>query len=243
MKIDRIIEAYIESKRNAWSPTTLKSEKARLSNFFLKTSNKTWVSSEDAWKSLVNLAPYSRVTTWTRLVDFYDWTLENDLAETKAPNPYKRWRRENQRLFKNTYQRQVPEVSFDQARSLVDSITDESIRNRAKLLLYGGLRYFECDSFSDSHVIGKGSKRRAVFVKPSGPIYSGPYKAFWSALREVGLKPHMLRKLFATECHRNGLDHFDLCEVMGWASIETARSYVAPKKKEELARIIEGVVR
>lgn len=231
------ISRYIESKKNSWSETTKKSESARLRVLvgFMH------LSPELLYEQLKKNKPYTIKTTWTRLVNFYDWMIENEGAS--SPNPYKRWKKQNSKVFRHVYQRKTPEISFAQAKILVEAISDQTIRNKAKLLLLSGLRYAECNSITGNVVIGKGGKHREIYnsLPPGSPIFKGPYWKFWEALKVVGLKPHTLRKCFATHLVNSGLNGFDLCEIMGWESLETAKCYVAPKQKEELRKRINEI--
>ncbi len=246
----QLITEYVDSKKHAWSPNTTKSEISRLLSLFRDFNEQDRdrflngkSKAETFWEFLLkSQAPYSRQTTWSRLVDFYDWLIEADHAE--APNPYKRWKKENARAFKYVYRAKTPSITFKEAAERIQTIKNVGIRNKAKLLLYSGLRYAECDSISGSEVTGKGNKVRDVFLPTiSGEVFSGSYWAFWNALRQIELTPHLLRKLFATQLVKTGLNNFDLCTVMGWNDLRTARFYVAPQKKAELKGLIDRMRR
>lgn len=216
-----LIDMYIEDKKLAWSPTTLRSEAARLNaNAGLLT-----LKPEEAWAALESLKPYTRVTTWTRICQFVDWaTAGGHLA---GPNQFSLFRTKNARLFKHAYQQQIPMITFSEALQTIKTIADGSVQRRSLLLLYTGLRYHELDLVSAGKVKGKGGRVRDVFVPDiPGPDYTGTYHAFWKALASVGLKPHTLRKLALTRLVELGADTFELCEIAGWASIQTASSYI-----------------
>lgn len=229
-----LIDSYIKDHELAWSQTTIKSERARLiqvADFLNKNPDYLW----DCLNKR-GIKPYSRVTIWTRVCNFWDWGIEHKHFE--GSNPYKAWRQINARLFKNAYQRKTPEISLKDAEKRIAQINDSAIKLKAFELLRSGLRFTESLSPDSDVVIGKGGKKRTIYV--SQTKYSGGYIKFWRELKKVGLKPHMLRKIKATDLLRKGMDQVTLCEVMGWSSFETARSYLAPLKKEEIKKFFES---
>ena len=90
----------------------------------------------------------------------------------------------------------------------------------------------------DGEIRGKGSKVRKVFGTDTCKHDQAgvTYSQFYRALKKVDLKPHDLRKVFLTEAVAQGATHFELCKLAGWASINTASSYIGVKDKtlEEL---------
>lgn len=216
-----LIMAYIEDKKLAWSPTTLKSEAARLASH----AGLLLSSPEEAWAALASLKPYTRVTTWTRMCQFVDWAI--GAGHLAGPNQFSIFRSRNARLFKHSYNPALPAITFDGAKKSLENIADAAIQRRALLLLYSGLRYHELDLVTNGAVRGKGGRVRQVYVPDiPGPEYNGTYHAFWRALASVGLKPHTLRKLALTRLVELGANEFELREIAGWASIQTASSYI-----------------
>lgn len=229
-----LLEEYFTSKKYAWSPSTFKSERYRL----LTISPLIDGIPERLWESLKDKAPYSRLTTWVRACDYYDWLLEEGHKE--GINPYRKFKKRNRRLFKNAYKRKTPKITYQEAIKRIQTISDNAVREKAMELLTNGFRYTESFFQDQDGVTGKGNKWRRTFKECEGKSsdYKESYTKFYRALRKIGLRPHDLRKLFATECYRKGLSEVDLCEVMGWSSFETARSYIAAKKEEDIKRII-----
>lgn len=226
------IQKYIESKKLAWAPTTLRSEAHRLNGVA------AYLNSEPnaLWDALAVQKPYSRLTAWTRVVDYYEWLREEGLVND---NPYKAFKKKNARLFKHVYQPKTPNLSFAEAEKKL-SLLDPVHGAKALQLLHGGLRYTESLTLKNGEVVGKGSKRRKVFVNAQ-PNYQYSYRSFLRALNGVGLTPHMLRKICATTLAQKGLKEADLCEVMGWSSFNTAKAYIAPLKQDALAAVFKSI--
>lgn len=233
--IDALIDGYLKSKTNAWASSTSDSERHRLAAVAHALDGKP----ETLLKATQALKAYSRVTTWTRVVDFYEWCLEN--GHVSGSNVYRTYRKRNARMFKNAYTTKTPEISFDEARARIERLADESIRIRALDILSSGLRWSESEQSGD-YVCGKGGKRRRVYRQVTGAERSlVNYQAFRRALASIGIKPHDLRKLAATELARRGLNEADLCKVMGWESFTTAKAYIAPVEEDRLGSLVRGL--
>lgn len=232
-----LIANYIEDKKLAWSETTLKTEAARLASH----ARLLPLAPEEAWAALQSLKPYTRVTTWTRMCQFVDWAIAN--GHLVGPNQFVLFREKNARLFKNAYVKKPADISFSEAIQRISQITKSASKRLALELLYSGLRFSERSTLSaDGFVIGKGNKKRKVYVPPiEGPEFTGTHHEFWRDLQPVGLTPHMLRKIAMTRLAELGADGFELCEVAGWASIQTAMSYVRATKTKQLMEKMQNV--
>ncbi len=241
MDTKELIKLYLESKQMSWAPSTQRSEALRLGAYADVIDG----NARRLWKATTALKPYSRVTLWTRVTSFYQWCIDRGLV--KSGNSYRLFREEHERLFKNAYERKTPEISFEEAQARIETIEDEVVRSKALQLLTGGLRWSESNTIRDSHVTGKGGRRRRVYcAQDSGPSNqtAARYHTVLRALRELGLRPHDLRKLFATRLARQeGIQEADLMEVMGWKTIQTATSYLAPMRQDMLADAIRKMVK
>lgn len=235
-----MIKAYLESKKNSWSETTLRSEASRLSAVGHLLNGNPQILLDH----LATQKPYTRLTTWTRVTAYWAWLVQEGLEP--GPNPYEKFRRDNARLFKNSYQRKDVPLTYEQAKEAIGKIEDEAIRCRALQILYTGLRVSEATQPIDkenSVIVGKGSKLRPVYgPKVEGKNYEGSYSTFRRALKQVGLRPHDLRKLFATKLVEAGFREADLLKIMGWSSIMTAQYYLQPKKDEDIREVLAKVL-
>jgi hypothetical protein len=221
-----LIAEYLKDMELAWSPATLRSERYRLA----AVADLLDGDARKLWDSIQGQKPYSRVTTWTRVTAFYQWCLDN--GRIQRSNPYAQFRAKNGRLFKNQYQRHVPDVVWADALRRIDSIPDSAVREKANELVRTGMRYTESFSLENGSVTGKGGKVRAVFL-PDGSrstSYRGSYATFWRKLARAGLKPHDLRKLYLNRAVELGANPFELMALAGWSHLNTAQSYVEANK-------------
>lgn len=233
MKMNQMIDAYLESKTKAWSEATRKSERYRL-NAVADVLNG---DPDRLWNRLEKeLAPYSRVTTWTRVVDFWDWALSR--GHVKGVNRYREWRKENALQFKNAYRPKLPRIDYNEALKRINQIGRMESRVKAMQLLRGGLRFTESFTVDEGEVTGKGGKRRKVYVGPADLEVS--YWTFLRDLKEVGLTPHQLRKIMLSRAAQKGASVFELQELAGWSQPNTAMSYIKAND-ERIKRLVESI--
>lgn len=237
-----VIDQYIVDHKYAWAETSQKSERARLNTV------STWLilghSPEEIYqKASVTMKPYAITTLFIRLSHFYGWLIERGLRT--GPNIFKDFKRKNALLFKGAYKREEINISYEEAFQLISTIKNETDRNFAFCLLRSGCRVSELQTLNNGRVQAKGKKVRRVFGlahQSSGSLYND-IQSLRKSLRSVGLKPHTLRKLFATALAQRGAGPEDLCQVMGWNSIETAYLYLQPKKDDELNKLVQDATR
>lgn len=213
---------YIKDKAGLWSPASIRSESVRLNPILHLLDG----DAPKLWAALESYGAYTRTTLWTRVAAFYKWCIENGKLE--GPNPYQVFRDKNARSFRNTYTRRPCKQSFDEISKKIDTIEDVAIRNKCRQLLEGGLRWAESFTLEDGFVVGKGNKRREVFV----PTINGPmadkdqYSAVLRELKKFGLTPHKLRHARMTDIVNKGASVFELKKIAGWSNIAVAESYV-----------------
>lgn len=226
------INKYIESKALAWSPSTMKSERARL-GAVVEVLSKVGLDPAALYEELVKThKPYTIKTLFTRLSN-----LELEVFGTAK---FKTFKSTHARLFRNAYKKERVQLTMSDAVARINQLKDPAIKAKAFELLYSGMRYTESTTLKDGTVVGKGGKVRTVFVPITNHDmrYTGTYMAFWRALKAVGLKPHTLRKLRATNLIEQGASLPDLMEIMGWSSVQTASIYLQPKRQEELKTLM-----
>lgn len=234
-----LIAKYIDSKQMAWEKSTLRSEAARL------TANQQGltVGPEAYFKILQQekkLKPYTIKTIFIRLSDFQQWLLANGQTSDLS---FRNFLKTNKKLFKGAYTKEVIGVTYEEARRRVQGIKDEALRLKAEQLLLSGARWEESSTLDhNQRVLGKGRKARRLF-NVNRVEWQGSYKKFLRELkRETGLKPHSLRKLFATHLVNNGVKEADLMKIMGWSSMASASSYLQSKRDDELQELLGRLI-
>jgi integrase len=152
---------------------------------------------------------------------------------------YSQFMTSNVNLFKHVYQTKQVEYTFEQARERINLIKHPEVRKVANLMLSTGMRIHEALKYDGSgQVIGKGAKPRPIFSKEmtDGSVNEQLVRRH---CKQVGINPHALRKLAATQLAKSGLSEIDLLYTMGWSNIQTATKYLQPSKQEELASKVQ----
>lgn len=232
------IEKYIQSKKLAWSDSTLRSERGRL-NSVLKGCEK-FPPPRNLYSQLKKrYKEYTIRTIFIRLGEFYSF-LHKDV-----PNPYKSFLKENARLFKYVYKKKEVKKTFDEVRKEIAQFPKD-IQPLALSLLNSGIRISELVTYEHKTqtVVGKGGKRRKVYgVQKRGEVTPYKIKKLRKELKRLSLTPHDLRRICATKLYNSGeVDPVTLQKVFGWESFETAARYIQAANEEGLKRTIEGIV-
>lgn len=223
------VNSYIQSKQGSWSAASTASESSRLHSMLAHLSE---VEGELLYTALIDkgLKPYTIKTCFVRAGEF--------LAFVGAKtNPYKRMLAVEAKRFSNSYIPERISLTFADAKVKIEQIAILEHRQLATFILHSGLRATEALKYDGSGwVMGKGARMRRVFNSELAPKLAEAvsYTAFYSSLKAVGLKPHTLRKLAATELAKNGFREADLLHVMGWKSMQTASIYLQPTNDEAL---------
>jgi integrase len=238
--MEQLIKRYIEAHRLAWSETTAKSEASRLSSI------QGWIK-EDPALAFETLSkkykPYTLKTTFIRISKFLDWAIENGLYQ--GPNNYSKFLKTHRNKLKHAYEKEQLNVTFQEARTLLANIKSDEVRRKAEQMLTSGLRISEAFGGlqDDGTVKGKGSKVRPYFGRHSEDSTRSISKTqFRRELKKAGLKPHTLRKLFATQLVNSGMPLQDVMRVMGWSSVETAKSYLQCQKDDAIMNEVQRIV-
>ena len=219
-----LIKKFVESKcPGAWAPTTARSATHRLNG----VANLLNGEPETLWKGVQDQRPYSRVTTFANVIVFWDWLIRQGHQE--GVNPYRVWRDENPRHFKNKYQSKHPAIGYVAAERLILKIKCTETKERALQLLYSGMRVSEPETLDENGmVVGKGNKPRKVHVGPyDRSQHKEHYRTFLRKLKDAtNLTPHDLRKIMATNLAEQGANPFQMCQIFGWSDPKTAMRYI-----------------
>ncbi len=230
-----LIHQYITYHKNAWSVSSLRSEKARLQAVLpvLQQSEDPQFVYDTVSKTK---KPYAVKTLFVRLGHFYDWLIDQGY---RKDNQFRQFTKQNANLFKQAYSRRTVDVTFEEAKEKIETIDDEEVRDACIALLTSGLRITELGKVTDGFVVGKRGKKRRVFTERRAVAAH----RIRYALKKLGLKPHDLRKLFATRLAESDISPQDLCQIMGWNSFQTAYYYLQSSNEERLKEIVSGSLR
>lgn len=230
---------YLQDNSLRLAETTLKSRKAHLEMLYPIALH----FDEDASKVFDHLVgkvkAYTLKTYFVSLSNFYEWGIKNGF---KQENPWKKEVSRRGQFFKHAYQPKKINVTYEEAAEKINQISDREVRETASEILRSGLRAFETGNINDGKISGKGGKVRTFFGDQE-KVHKISYYKLRRGLAEVGLKPHDLRKLFATRLARSGeFDEITLMNVMGWSSFETAKSYLQPDKENVIASKLSRIL-
>lgn len=220
------LQDYLNTKRNCWSPATLRSEGSRIKTLLPFITGRP----SDLWNGIQTRGRYTRLTDFIRTSAFWKFINNGD-------DVYDRWKKENRNFFKNVYDRKAVGLSYEEAEAAIASIGSESVRNLARAILSSGQRYCESiQEYGRGYITGKGGKRRPDFRPSTAGVSTTKmgYISFYRHCKAAGFTPHDLRKLALTRAAANGAGLADLCEIAGWESLETAFHYLQPSKTEKL---------
>jgi len=168
------------------------------------------------------LATYSDVTT------FVEWCIHTKRMD--GPNQYEIYRKRHRRksFFKGhgTPRKDLPSLAT--AEALIATLKSPKVKRKALELLVTGMRWRESLTLKDGVVLGKGLKPRKISLPAiPGPPWVGHYDSFRKALAKIGLKPHDLRKIYATHLAKVlRLNAYEIQAKLGHASILTSQAYV-----------------
>lgn len=229
-----LIEKYLEERAGAWSETTIRSETSR----FKKLAQVMHLSPAEAYKELLldGRKPYTIKTDFMRICDLEAWALE--AGHIKA-TPFRNYYKRAASRFKYAYQKEELGITYEEAKRRIQDL-EEPVRVMAMNMLETGVRISEAYKVKNGKVIGKGGKPRTVFGTIEKTV---PQSTFARKLKAVGLKPHSLRKLWATRLVEKGVTPQDLCKAAGWSSINTALSYLQARDDERLESFVKKAVK
>lgn len=222
-----LISQYLEDKESAWALSTWKSEKARL-NSIADQLDKT-PAQLHSWCKAQGLKSYTIKTLFIRLTDFEKWA--------EADWGYQKYMKTHRNRFKHAYQKEEIKITYEAAVAHISNLRNNSPASSHALgLIQTGLRLNESYGLAGDAVRGKGGKTRKIFGRIEATVSKSTLAR---RLKEIGLKPHTLRKLCATRLADRGATAADLCKVFGWSSISTAYQYLQAKDDEKLAALME----
>lgn len=236
-----MLEAYLESRKNSLAPETLKTVRAILNRYGSSVIIKEGPELLIAKLEAQGISRYTQQTYMMYLGAYWKFVH----AEV---SPYSEYLKQNKQLFKNSYTRKKVNETFDEVKNALTSLPPTLEREACLRMLLSAQRASEAGLFrkdgtkneqiNEAVLTGKGGKVRANF----SPIATHPvsyYHVYAFLKAQLGITPHVLRKLALTQAAENGATAADLCEIAGWSNIKTAFIYLQPKNTERLKGLIK----
>lgn len=236
-----LYDKYLHEMSGAWAPSTYKSEASRLKLIVKLMLSGAGRSGNALYDALMEqgLKMYAVKTSLIRASQFWEYGKAQGHFVGDVANPYKSEMRRKAFTLKTAYKKERLKFNYDQALAAICGLAEEDLRDFILAMLKSGVRFEEAFKVDlvNQRVIGKGSKERAVVFEYYGTV---PAKArVRAALKQIGLKPHSLRKLLATKLSRTDMTHADIMAVFGWSSIKTADSYFQPLAEDKLRQLLK----
>jgi len=248
LSASELVDMYIETKKGSWADNTLYAVSVQLksipSEILLGNDGNAlfqYLTKER------KLKPYSTKINFTRAAGFIKWAVEEGRPEVNGFfNNFQTFIKHNRKLFSRVYVPKRVGHSVAECMKRIARMTDEEARKKAMQLLTTGMRWEESFTLKDGIVVGKGGARRQVHTatpEDENVRYSKTYHTFRKELLKVGLKPHDLRKAFATYIvSSQNMNLGELMAYMGWQSTQAAGSYIQSVREEQVTKSIrEGM--
>lgn len=229
-----LINEYLADKKSGWAETTFNSERSRLKSL----SQYLDQSPAQVHLMLINDGhkPYAIKTAFIRICSLEAWAVENQKI---SKTPFKSYMDKQRNRFKHAYVKEDLDVTFEEALQRIQKL-ESPHREMAMSLLQTGVRISEAYKVNNGRVIGKGGKPRTIYGKIKA---TAPRSSFSRHLSRVGLKPHSLRKLWATRLGEKGATPADLCKAAGWSSISTAYAYLQARDDKRMQALVDDAIK
>lgn len=216
---------YLAAQQNIWTPSTVKAAASRL---------KHYSPCQDALKGYNKMISegYSRYyiqIVFISMASLKDWLQAQGRANS---NPYRDFLQTNKHLFRNAYEDKYATITWEEFEAELTIAPAELVPALA-LMGYAGCRLSELTTFDGTTVIGKGGKRRPVFL-PDRFRDLRVRMPSYSIYRRLKHNPHSYRKLAADKWLRSGVDLKTVQKLLGHTSLASTQRYLRPLQDEAL---------
>ena len=194
----------------------------------------------------------SFVVGWQYVESFFKW------CHPRAANKYEKFRQEHKHLFKvkpGEMRREPKVTSWEEAFRILTTTKSLPLpaRNKSLVLLCTGMRFNDSELIDEDMMVsgGKSARNREIYalpqlkalgIDPRECVGIVPSWKLRDLLAPLDLRPHDLRHLYAEKLARSGkINELQLCRIMGWENIATAKWYVNRVLDDEAKRILDGI--
>lgn len=229
--MDNLVKTYLDSKVGIWKECSIKSAASRLEHY-------TDVGPQLVYTQLQakGYKPYYIKIVFITISSFMDWLIAQGRATS---NPYKAFIKQNNQLFRNAYEDKYATITWEEYLEEYRK-ADPKMQTALALLGYGGCRISELHSFDGSTVVGKGGKRRKVFV-PAGMANVVCDLSVHQIRRKLAHNPHSYRKLAADKWLRSGIDVKTVQTLLGHTSLTSTQRYLRPLEQDALKEKLQDI--
>jgi integrase len=214
---------YLKAKAALWSGGTIEATSSRL--MYYKPGQKA----VELYSAMVEAgnSPYYIKITFINVAALMDWLIAQGRA---SYNPHRAFLEENKQLFRNAYEDKYAAITWEAFQEEYKE-ADTQMRSVLALLGFAGCRLSELYTYDGRAVLGKGRKRRHVYL-PAGisvvPVELSPSQI----RRRLRANPHSYRKLAADFWLRNGLDLKTVQVLLGHTSLNSTQRYLRPMEHD-----------
>lgn len=220
------IETYLEEKRPLWKEVSYRANKSRLKHHRDDfNASRVYTDMQEKYK------PYYIKITFITLASYAQWLVEKGF---RKDNPYDSFMKRNNQLFRNAYEDVYSTITWEEYQDeLLQPGLSDDVRTALALLGYGGCRLSELHTFDGRTVMGKGSKRRPVYL-PVEFISKRVSLSKDQIRRAIRHNPHSYRKLAADAWFRGGIDLKTVQTLLGHTSIVSTQRYLRPMAGDQI---------
>jgi site-specific recombinase XerD len=208
------VKQYLEERKLMWSLSTYKSAVSRFKHFSM--------DAELVYRRMVEAGykPYYIKVSFIMFSGYMEWLQAHGRANT---NPFKLFLDKNRQLFRNAYEDKYSTITLQEFLSEYRS-SDADMQSVLVLIGFAGCRLSELYTFDGTSVLGKGGKRRTIYI-PEGITVKKVDLSPHAIRRRLKHNPHAYRKLSADTWFKNGFDLKTVQVLLGHTSLAATQRY------------------
>ncbi len=231
---DKYVSQYLDERKLVWTSATYKAALSRFKHFSMDAEAVYRKMLEQGYK------PYYIKVSFVMFSGYMEWYKAHGGATHK--NVYKEFLERNKQLFRNAYEDKYTTLSV---RDFLSEYSMASPDMQTVLVLLGiaGCRLSEIYTFDGKTVMGKGGKRRAIFIPQGFQVQEKVTLNPHAIRRALKHTPHAYRKLSADTWFKKGLDIKTVQVLLGHSSLQATQRYLRPMQQDELQNSIDNIWR
>lgn len=224
------VKDYLATKTTVWKPGSLRATASRL------MQHSPRLDAQEVYSRMImqGYKPYYIKITFISLSGFMEWQRTQGRVHS---NPYQAFLKQNPQLFRNAYQDNYATITWKEYQEEYSQACPQ-VRAALALMAFGGCRLSEIYTYDGTTVMGKGSKRRRVYI-PVDTVVETISLSPHRLRRRLKHNPHAYRKLAADQWLRNGIDLKTVQTLLGHTSLASTQRYLRPLEQDALKEKLE----